>query len=519
MLSADCSADDDVAMVRLLLALMLGSLVAQALTPDQVVVVYNADSTRSLQCAQAYCNKRSVPAANCVGIKVPKSETVNRQVFDTKIRYPLLQIARQKNWNLPADVQGGFIPVRALVLMPDIPLRVSQDATPGQKVTDANQNRASVDSELMLLGAQYHINGPLNNPCFNKEGELEQLSPRVLAVCRIDAPDDASIRRMIQHPAEVEKRGLWGWTVVDQGGPYAQGDAQFTAIAKLAHEHGQPLFHEESRKVLPPAYPLMLDTSVYFGWYTNPAHGPFNPDTHADFHFAPGAVACHLHSFSGTSVKNKRTWVGALLQRGAVVTCGNVYEPLLAGCIRFDVFYDRLLKGYTVAEAALMATPWISWQGVVLGDPLYRPFDVMCRNAGDARNVFVQWQRLMMLTGGNRAGLQQSVQQKMATEQGAQLMEMLGWHLAEQKDYHTAVECFGQVARRAQSERNRVRAQLMQASLAFIAKDTRYGRQLMQGILERTPRSLFRPAIQKTAETYMPELRPAPKPKPQPQKK
>jgi hypothetical protein len=106
----------------------------------------------------------------------------------------------------------------------------------------------------------------------------------------------------------------------------------------------------------------------------------------------------------------------------------------------------------------------------------------------------------------------------MSRPEGAQLMEMLAWHLAGQKDYNAAVEAFGQVARRAQSERNRVRAQLMQASVAFIAKDTRYGRQLMQSLLEKTSLSPFRPAIQKTAETYMPELRPAPKPQPQKQK-
>ena len=72
-------------------------------------------------------------------------------------------------------------------------------------------------------------------------------------------------------------------------------------------------------------------------------------------------------------------------------------------------------------------------------------------------------------------------------------------------------ECFGQVARRAQSERNRVRALLLQASLAFAAKEERYGRRLMQQLLEQTSRSPFRPAVQKTAEVFMPELRPAPK--------
>ena len=505
-------------MFRILLALLISCLAAHALLPDQVAVVYNADSKRSEQCARAYCNKRAVPFSRMVAIRGVKGETISRMDFDAKIRIALLQAAQEKNWCLPGAPGQGLIPIRAMVLMPDLPLRVKEDAAPGQKPTHTTQNCASVDSELMVLGVRYEIKGPLNNPFFNKEGRVEDAKPPVLAVCRIDAPDDATIRRMIQYPAEVERRGLWGWAVVDQGGPYAEGDAVFTEIARLARDKGQALFHEESKALLPAAFPLMQDTAVYFGWYTRYATGPFHPQTHADFRFAPGAVACHLHSFSGTSVKNGGTWVGALLQRGAAVTVGNVYEPLLTGCVRFDVFYDRLLKGYTVAEAALMATPWISWQTVVLGDPLYRPFEVMCRNAGDARNVFVQWRRLMTLTGGNRAGLQQSVHTYMSRPEGAQLMEMLAWHLAEQKDYNAAVEAFGQVARRAQSERNRVRAQLMQASVAFIAQDTRYGRQLMQSLLEKTSLSPFRPAIQKTAETYMPELRPAPKPQPQKQK-
>ena len=91
-------------------------------------------------------------------------------------------------------------------------------------------------------------------------------------------------------------------------------------------------------------------------------------------------------------------------------------------------------------------------------------------------------------------------------------MEMLAWHLPGLGEHEEAAEYFSQVARRAQSERNRGRAALLQASLTFAAKDERYGRQLMQRLLEQTTRSPFRPAVQKSAETFMPELRPAPKP-------
>lgn len=500
-------------MLRALLVAVMGCMVAWGLTPAQVVVVYNAESKRSEQCARAYAAKRSIPARQCVGLTgLKKTQDISRQEFDTTLRYQLLQIAQRNSWQLPSNPNQGIKPVQALVLMPDIPLRVKEENVPGKKAGIINQNRASVDSELMLLGSRYETAGPVANPFFRKDEKLAKAKPPVLSVTRIDGPDDDTIRRMIQFPAEVERRGLWGWTVVDQGGPYADGDASLSAVARSAKEHGQPLFHEESKATLAACFPLMLDTSVYFGWYANPANGPFNRKTAADFRFAPGAIACHLHSFSGTSVRNPDTWVGALLQRGAAVTSGNVYEPLLAGNMRYDVFYDRLLKGYTVAEASLMATPWLSWQGIVLGDPLYRPFDVLSRRGGPGDNVFVQWRRLLEQAGVNRSALNAAVQQRLASPEGAQLLEMQAWHLTELGELEAAAECFSQVARRAQSERNRVRAVLLQASLTFAVKDERYGRQLMQRLLEQTVHSPFRPAVQKSAETYMPELRPAPKP-------
>ena len=110
---------------------------------------------------------------------------------------------------------------------------------------------------------------------------------------------------------------------------------------------------------------------MYFGWYAEQVAGPF---TREDFHFRPGAVACHLHSFSATSVRDpSRWWVGPLLNRGADAVLGNVYEPYLSLTTHFDVFADRLGDGYTLAESAWEATPEFSWMNTVVGDPLYRP--------------------------------------------------------------------------------------------------------------------------------------------------
>jgi hypothetical protein len=54
------------------------------------------------------------------------------------------------------------------------------------------------------------------------------------------------------------------------------------------------------------------------------------------------------------------------------VTIGNVFEPYLHLTHDFGMLHQRLLAGHSWVEACWMAMPVTSWQGVVLGDPLYR---------------------------------------------------------------------------------------------------------------------------------------------------
>jgi hypothetical protein len=90
----------------------------------------------------------------------------------------------------------------------------------------------------------------------------------------------------------------------------------------------------------------------------------------------PGAFAYHLHSFNAETVRSaERQWVGPLLARGATVTFGSVYEPFLTGTFDLPVFFTRFMVfNFTFGEASYAAQPLLSWQGTVVGDPLYAPF-------------------------------------------------------------------------------------------------------------------------------------------------
>ncbi len=355
---------------------------AQSLEPKHVAVVYNANSSLSRDCASLYARTRQIPERNLLPVYCSAStRDITTQVYVKQIHDPLLRLGRERQLHFPASRLLGIHPIYAMVLMPDIPLRITaRPPKKGQKPVDWQKTTAaSVDSELALLGAgDYTIDGMVNNPYFKRDEGIAMSGFRMLPVCRIDAPTDTTARRMITQPAAVEKQGgLTGWAVVDLGGPYPQGDTWLRNIAKAAVRAGQPVFLDALRPVLVEHYPMPTPTVMYFGWYEGQAQGPFDPQTRGKtrFYFAPGAIAVHLHSFSATNVRSSHEgWVGALLMKGADASAGNVWEPFLGGSLHLDIFYERLLAGYTLAEASAMATPVISWQGIVMGDPLYRPY-------------------------------------------------------------------------------------------------------------------------------------------------
>ncbi len=497
----------------LLLAACLLPMPGRALEPSQVVVVYNAESELSKSTAERYAQLRRIPADNLIGLAELKGGHISRLDFEQKIRLPLLAEGKRRGLRWPSGyTRGSTRQIHAMVLMPDMPLGIlgtprPKDAPPPGKMA---VDHAAVDSELMLLGANVPLAGMLNNPAYNKEFRLGPGAPPVMAVCRIDGPDADTIRRMIEDPVRVEKQGLWGWTVIDRGGPYPMGEEWLAAAARQTQTAGMPLFYETSRRTLAESFPLMTDTAVYLGWYTHPANGPFKPAAAGGFRFAPGAVAVHIHSNSASSVKNATYWVGALLKRGAAVTAGNVFEPYLGPCLHLDVFHDRLLKGYCVAEAALMASPVASWQSLILGDPLYRPFAPESRRA--ASNVYAEWKRLRLECRDDPAALARAVRARAQQAHGAALAEMLAWHCAEQGKNDYAVEFFTQACGHYTHLRDRTRAAIMAATAMVNDGQKERAVETLRRWVAAGADSPYLPALQKSLEAITGEQKPKAKP-------
>jgi len=381
------------AAIALAVVALPSSALADLPSPDYreaTVVVYNSGVPASRKLAETYAKARRIPVGNLVGLAVSPEETITRAQFNSTLAEPLRKIFTEKGWwkleDSPEGVQATSNSQRVLAVMSGVPLRITEeidlagprDPATGQPAAApaGQQNSASVDSELTLLGVPgVKLPGGLNNPYFRRdEAFATAVPPSLMLVGRIDAPSYAICERMIADAVATEKTGLWGRVYLDlaiKGPGYDEGDAWLVAAGNAFGTGGWPVVIDAHPETLPTNYP-MTDAAVYFGWYTRSPDGPF---VSPKFQFRRGAVATHIHSFSATSLRNQSVdWCGPLLAKGAAAVLGNTWEPYLSLTTQLHYFSDRLLKGYTLAEAAWMATPALSWMNVVLGDPLYRPF-------------------------------------------------------------------------------------------------------------------------------------------------
>ena len=361
-----------------------------------VVIIYNAEDPESQPLADYYARKRGVPTNQICGISIHSGETISRQEFNEKVRDPIWRFLTHEGFlqQEPRTVMDpvlGRIPslvtvnarVSYLVLMYGVPLRIDKDPNLHESVYDKapkefQRNEASVESELATLPTTgLPITGWLRNPFFGST--MAQFGPplnkEMLLVGRLDGPDPQTVRRMIDDALTAEHYGLHGRAYFDAQGThdpgYVVGDDWIRNTWHAFQQVGYECDFDERPETFPIDYP-MTDTAIYAGWYSSDVVGPF---LRPDFHFQTGAVAYHLHSWSGASVRTRTSaWVGPLLSKGAAATMGNVFEPYLLYTPHIDMFFKRLLAGAPFLEAAYYSEGALSWQTTFEGDPLYRPF-------------------------------------------------------------------------------------------------------------------------------------------------
>jgi len=350
--------------------------------PTRTAVLVNTDRPEGLAIAQTFMARRGIPATNLISLPLGPAETLGWPDYSAKLLGPLRAqllakglLAGQPDAATDARGRAGFIPtaearLQWLVLVHGVPLKVAPSGLkPLNAANPVKGDQASVDSELATIALpNLEPEGARPNPWF---GRADAAADGFIRTARLDGPTANATLEALRGAWFAEDRGLRGRAYVDVGGPYKEGDDWFRACVEPLTALGWAPDVEASREQFStrargdaPAW--------YLGWYSQTPTGKFGQPT---TRLVPGAIALHLHSFSATTLRNPSAgWTPWLVQQGAGFTFGNVYEPYLSLTVRPERFLEALRGGMTAGEAAWFATPAVSWQGVILGDPFYQPF-------------------------------------------------------------------------------------------------------------------------------------------------
>jgi len=288
--------------------------------------------------------------------------------------------------------------------------------------------------------------GIFPNPYFRRFTPIleDPVYPGLLLPARLDGPTPSIVRAMIDDSIATERVGLYGWSYVDgrgiTSGGYAEGDQWMANLVVSMRAQGLPVIYDNNPPTFPEGYPV-TDAAVYFGWYAGSIGGPF---AGKPFRFRPGAIAVHLHSFSAaTLLSTTAYWCGPLLAHGAAATLGNVYEPYLSLTANLDIFQDRLMAGFTLAESGWMSQKVLSWMGVVVGDPLYRPYAAWrAVESSSPPDVWQGYRDIVLKSSGNVLQAGAALQQAAKETGNSLFLEALGAAQMDAKRWSDAIASF-----------------------------------------------------------------------------
>ncbi len=385
----------------LFLLLAVGRMWAADDEAARVIVLANSEDPDSVKLAQYYAERRNVPAANIIALKLSLAESVGWHEFVPTLFQPLQDELVKRGWIDGIEMEARDTlgrrkyamsghKISYLVVCRGVPLKVTGEGDMPVAMTGLAANTAfrthtaAVDSELTLLAQSGTPTiAFVPNPLFKNDRPSELQLGQIVKVSRLDGPTFEDARRLVDQAISVEKTGLIGRGYIDIGGIHEEGDRWLEETVKELDELGFDSDVDRAKSTFP-SWARFDAPVLYFGWYAGEANGPF---VQPSFAFPPGAIALHIHSYSADTVQSSlRNWVGPLVAHGVTATFGNVTEPYLEFTHRPQLILKALARGDSLGEAAAYSMPVYSWQAIVIGDPLYRPFKVSFEEQWERRD-------------------------------------------------------------------------------------------------------------------------------------
>jgi uncharacterized protein (TIGR03790 family) len=361
--------------------------VASAQDGRNVLVVVELANPASGRIAAHYARGRGIPPENVVALRTGATDEVTRSQYEEQIEGPI------GAWIRRHMLQDRIF---YIVLTKGIPLSISGSGGRGGTTS-------SVDSELTLLyqklvGKRIPAVGPLPNPYFGNgpaPGPRQPFSHAdqdIYLVSRLDGFNEADVIALIDRGSAAAASG--DFVFDSKGETKGKSSADTPELWLKATADALAAAGLKERVVVestPGSVPARRNVLGYASWGSN---DPSIRTRRLGLGFVPGALATMFVSAGARTFEAPPdTWkpggaqdfrsayrgspqslIGDLVREGVTGVAGYVREPFLDGTIRPDILFPAYVGGLNLIEAYYAAMPYLSWQAVVIGDPLCAPF-------------------------------------------------------------------------------------------------------------------------------------------------
>lgn len=335
-----------------------------------MLLVVNRQDAASREIGDYYRPRRRIPIANVCYLDTAADEEIAWPVYLERIEQPVGDCLKK------AGLQENVL---YIVTTLGVPLKI---AGGGSGVA---AEYGSVDSELALLyaklkGSRFQRAGGIANPFFMKrDAPFRHPQFPIYLVTRLAAYDVAEVKAMIDRALAARNRGKFVIDLSSEEDNQGNGWLRTAAILLPA-----------GRVVLDESAQVLYGQKEVIGYASWGSNDPNRKRRWLGFQWLPGAIATEFVSTNARTMKRPPdNWMytdwkdrmnffagspqglsADFIHEGATGASGNTYEPFLTGCVRPDYLLPAYFQGRNLAESYYVALPLLSWQGVVLGDPL-----------------------------------------------------------------------------------------------------------------------------------------------------
>jgi uncharacterized protein (TIGR03790 family) len=394
-----------------LLALLAPRAFAAVTQENQVVVLVNSNSPTSIAIGNQY--KAIHPGVNIATLNVSTNEEISISDYQTTV---LPQVQNYLSTNNLVDSTNYLVTTKGM------PLKIQ-----GTGEFTGTFNGSSVDSELTVAGVDLRLGattfsntqGAVTNPYakvqtinpgtdtyttayaprqtfqdYKSQFSNGSVDKAFYLTARLDAYTQADVFAMLNR-AQNTANPVGKTYVLDDNATPNTSTMSFDRMEIGLHNSrgareeimthgGNVIYDNTSTHITQATNPAPTPVMGFESWGTNDP--PVNSDYAATtgYTLANGAVFSSIESFNANSFSldingnpirrpgggGDQGLVGDWIKAGGTAATGTVYEPFADRIAHEEMFFPALMEGYQFADAMWMGTEYVSWENVMVGDPL-----------------------------------------------------------------------------------------------------------------------------------------------------